>query len=182
MSGEAPNHVYYRACEGAWSCDFELEISDPAAFRACPMGWLDRQRVTSMVRWARLTGPFVFATTVDYASRGARGEVVHTARMAKFGATFLRSTEVLTLDANGRDFTLRGEQRFWPTGRWRSRSFAGHGRVDETATRATYDFEWFGTRMRQTTIRHDLGVDIYQESPWSRGTQRLRRVAVLPAQ
>lgn len=180
VQAELPSHVYYRACEGRWGCDFELEITDLAAFRACPMAWIDRRRVASLVGWRRWTGPFAFVTTVDYASRGAQGEVVHTTKISRWGVDFLASVEVIRLDANGRDFTLRGEQRLWPTGRWRARGLEGRGQVDAAATRASYDFGWFGTRMQQDTLRHALGVDIEQRSPWSRGTQRLRRIAALP--
>lgn len=174
---DAPNDVYYRACEGRWRCDFELVITDLAAYRACPIAWLDRRRIGSVIDWTRWTGPFQFITTVAFS---APHEVLHTTRLRKFGISFLHSVETITLDPNGRDFTLRGSQRYWPTGAWHARSFSGAGQVDETATRATYDFAWCGTRMQQSTLRHEHGVDIVQRSPWSHGTQRLRRVDALP--
>jgi len=172
-----PNHAYYRACEGRWRCDFDFAITDPAAFRAAPLAWIDRQRIVSVVNWARWAGPFQFITTVECKPQG---EVLHTTRLSKFGVSFLHSVETITLDPNGRDFTLRGSQRYWPTGLWHSRSITGHGQVDETATRATYEFSWFGTRMQQSTLRHEHGVDIVQHSPFSRGTQQLRRAGSLP--
>ena len=67
VPGAGPSHDYYRACEGRWECPFELVITDPAAFRACAMRWLDRLRIRSMLLGARWSGPFVFRTTVDYA-------------------------------------------------------------------------------------------------------------------
>lgn len=177
MLSDLPNHAYYRACEGRWRCDFDFAITDPAAFRAAPLAWIDRQRIESVVNWARWAGPFHFITTVECKPHG---EVLHTTRLRKFGISFLHSAETITLDPNGRDFTLRGSQRYWPTGLWHSRSITGHGQVDETATRATYEFTWFGTRMQQSTLRHEHGVDIVQHSPFSRGTQQLRRAGALP--
>lgn len=176
MPGAGPSHDYYRACEGRWECPFELVITDPAAFRASAMRWLDRLRIRSMRLGARLGGPFLFRTTVDYAGRGERGEVLHTTQICKWGAVFFDSREVLTLAANGRDFALRGELRQSPTSWWRSHTFEGSGQVDETGTRATYDFPWFGTHIRQTTVRLGDLVEVTQETPWSRGVQRLRRL------
>ena len=177
VSSDPPNYAYYRACEGRWRCDFDFGITDPAAFRAAPLAWIDRRRIASVIDWARWAGPFYLLTTVE--CKGP-GEVLHTTRLNKFGISFLHSVETITLDPNGRDFTLRGSQRYWPTGLWRSRGITGHGKVDETATRATYEFTWFGTQMQQSTLRHEHGVDLLQQSPWSRGTQRLRRVSALP--
>lgn len=175
VSRASPSHAYYRACEGRWQGPLDLVITDPAAFNACTMSWLDRMRVRSMLLGARWTGPFVFRTTVDYASRGERGEVLHTTQICKWGAVFFDSREILTLAENGRDFTLRGELRLSPTAWWRSRVVEGSGQVDETGTRATYDFPWFGTHIRQTTLRLGDLVEVTQETPWSRGVQRLRR-------
>jgi hypothetical protein len=176
---DLPNHAYYRSCHGSFRCELDLAITDWAAFRACRMGSMDRLRMGALVLWPKLIGRFVFETTVDYTTNGARGEVVHTTRVSKWGITFLRGVEILSLDENGRDFRLRAEHRFWPA-MWRVRKFDGHGQVDETGTRATYSFPWFGTTMRQTTLAEEGGATITQETEWSRGVQRLRPTKLTP--
>ncbi len=70
MPSDLPNHAYYRACEGRWRCDFDFAITDPAAFRAAPLAWIDRQRIESVVNWARWAGPFHFITTVECKPHG----------------------------------------------------------------------------------------------------------------
>ncbi len=144
------------------------------------MGWLDRLRVLSLVSVAPLLGPLTLETSVDYHRAGAGGLVLHTTRVSKLGMTFLRSVERLTLLDNGRDLTMAGEQHLWPA-LWHGRAFDGTGQVDETGTRATYDFPFFGTRMRQSAQIEGAGVRLLQETPWSRSSLPLERVEPPPS-
>lgn len=175
QSPELPNHAYYRPLHGRWRSPFQFEVTHWGAFWACPMGLMDRLRVLSMTAAPRLFGPLTIETEVDYATRGAQGEVIHKTRITKWGATFLRSDETFSLHKNGRDLAVRGEQRLWPTP-WRVQEFVGgHASIDESGTRATYVLPLLGTQMRQTTQVEQDGVRITQETEWSRGVQMLRR-------
>jgi hypothetical protein len=177
MSAERPNRTYYRSVEGAWCGPLDLVITDWAAFRACPMSLLDRVRLLSMALSSRLVGPARLETTVDASGGAARDEVVHTTRVSKWGLTFMRTTEWLALAPNGRDLTMRIELRLAPTP-WRVRVIPpSPARVDETASRASYRFPWFGTEMRQEAERSADGgtVTLTQETAFSRGVQVLRR-------
>jgi hypothetical protein len=174
---DAPNHAYYRACEGRWRAPLALAITDWHAFRTSGLSLADRWRILSMVIAARVVGPFSLETSVDATTGAARHEVVHTTRIAKWGLTLMRSTEWLTLDPNGRDVAMRGEFRLVPT-LWRPRPMpAVPARVDETASRASYRFAWLGTEMRQEAERSPDGttVTLIQLTPFSRGVQVLRR-------
>ncbi len=176
-SSVAPSRVYYRACEGHWSAPLELVITDWPAFRASGVSLVDRLRLLSMVLTARLFGPCRLETSVDATSGAARGEIVHTTRVTKWGVTLMRSTEWLALAANGRDVTMRAELRLIPA-LWKARPMpAAPASVDEDATRASYRFAWLGTEMRQEAELSDDGttVTLTQVTPFSRGVQVLRR-------
>ena len=173
---EAASHAYYRPLHGAWRCAYDFAITDHTALRSSAMGWLDRQRVLSMVWTPRLLGPLTLDTTVDYFTHGASGVVLHTTRASKWGIPLFSSAETITLHENGTDFTLQGGQRMFPSF-WRVRDFGdGRGTVDASGTRASYTFAWLGTEMRQTTIASGDTVTITQETAWSRGVQVLKRV------
>ena len=173
MLTDPPHRAYYRSVEGAWSGTLDLAITDWGAFRTCPMSLLDRVRMASMALSSRLIGPSRLDTSVD----ASGDEVVHTTRVSKWGMTFMRSTEWLALGPNGHDLTMRIDLRLAPTP-WRVRAIPpSPARVDETASRASYRFPWFGTEMRQEAERSADGntVTLVQETPFSRGVQVLRR-------
>lgn len=172
MSAAPPNRSYYRAVEGAWSGPLDLAITDWPAFRRTAMPLGERLRLLAMLASARLFGACRLDTTVD-----ASGEaVVHTTRVSKWGLTLMRSTEWLTLDANGRDLSMRIAMRYWPT-LWRERITVAPATVDAAGRRADYRIPWCGTEMRQRGERDaaGTGVVLTQETPFSRGVQVLRR-------
>lgn len=172
MSVEAPNRAYYRAVEGAWSAPLDLAITDWRAFRRTAMPLGDRLRVLAMVASARLFGAPRLDTTVD-----ASGEaVVHTTRVSKWGMTLMRSTEELTLDANGRDLSMRIAMRYWPT-LWREQISLAPAVVDAAGREADYRIPWCGTEMRQRGQYDAAGpvVTLTQETAFLRGVQVLRR-------
>ena len=170
-----PNRAYYQSTHGRWRSALELRITDWRAFRACPMTLLDRFRVLSMLATAAVLGPLVIETEVDYHGHVEDGEVLHRTRVGKWGMTLMRSEERFVLDDDGHAFEMRGELRMAPT--FLARGFGdATGRIDETGTRGRYEFDWLGTRMRQTTRLDARGAEITQETDWSRGVQMLRRI------
>jgi len=153
---DRPNLAYYQACQGAW----QSRLSYWLLFLPWP-------------RWLGLT----METTVD---AGATDEVLHTTTIRWFTIPFCRTSEVIALDDNGRDFTIEGHMT-WPV-RWR-RVMVGMGQIDESGTRSTYSFRrsfLFGfAKVRQTgEVDGDL-VTIHQRTWLLRGVQQLRR---LPSQ
>lgn len=136
------------------------------------MSVLDRIRVVLLVTWPKVIGRFWIDTEVVHSPVG---EVRHTTRIHKWGITLFDSRELFRLDPKGRELAVSGEQRIWPT-RWRTRGFGdSHGQIDETATRASYEFEWFGTRLRQTGEIVGEGVVLTMDTGWARGVQHLQR-------
>ena len=177
MTPDPPNRAYYRAVEGRWSAPLDLAITDWPAFRASRTGLADRLRVLSLLVATRLAGPCRLETSVDASSGAARNEVVHTTRVTKWGLTFMRSIERITLAADGREATMRIEMRLAPT-LWRTRiEPATPAVIDPAGRRASYRFTWFGTEMRQEAERSDDGttVTLTQVTDFSRGVQVLRR-------
>ena len=70
---------------------------------------------------------------------------------------------------------LMGEQVVFPL-LWRARGFGdSRCRIDESGTRGTYSFPWFGGRLDQTTQVVEGGADITMDTGWGGGVQRLRR-------
>lgn len=148
-----------------------MTITDSAALRASGMRAADRASLRMMTAWPRWLGRFWLETTVTY---DASGEVIHTTVVRFLGLPLLRSTEHITLDADGRAFTMRGEQRMWPA-IWARRTMSGHGTIDASARRAEYTLEFLGAAMRQSTVREDDLVTVTQQGPGFSGVQHLRR-------
>ncbi|RLB49848.1 MAG: hypothetical protein DRJ42_20145 [Deltaproteobacteria bacterium] len=173
-----PNDDYYRACEGAWRCPLDFSITDRAAFWRCRMGWLNRLRVLSLVLWPSWLGRFYLDTSVVCPSGPESVQVdlvVHTTRVSWLGLGVLTSRELIELDPDGRSFVLRGTRTMWPTF-WKREPFVGPGVVDESGTRASYDFTWFGTDLKQSTVADGDLVVVTQETEWSHGVQKLVRI------
>lgn len=175
MADEVPNRAYYRAVEGVWACRLDLSITDWRAFRAAPMGLAERLRMLAMLASMRLAGACRLDTSVD----ASRNPVVHTTRVSKWGMTMMRSTEWLSLDANGRDGTMRIAMRYWPNLRREQITEAAPFTVDADGRRADYRIPWFGTEMRQRGECNAAGdtVTLVQETAFSRSVQVLRRQA-----
>jgi hypothetical protein len=128
-----------------------------------------------MVFMPKLLGPLVIETSVDYETNGARGEVVHTTRISKWGMTMYDAVETFTLSPNGKDIAIAREQRAWPSLRRTREVGESRGEVEPSGTKASYVFPFFGTVMRQTGSIEERGVRIVQETDWSRGEQLLER-------
>lgn len=169
-----PVQAYYAPLHGAWTCPFEF-VLDEDALRAAPMHAFDKLRLRMTVWTAKLFGPLRMDTTLDYRTSGDQGVMLHTTRVSKWGFPLMLSRESITMDADGRRFVMRGGLRMIPS-YWNIRDFGeGQGVVDETATRATYTFDWLGVTMRQETVSTIDTVTITQTTSFSRGVQRLSR-------
>ena len=172
-----PVQLYYAPLHGRWQCPFEFEITDFTALRAAKMRAFDKLRLWSTVWMSRLLGGLTMRTMLDYQTSGSAGVILHTTRVSKWGITLLASEESFTVDADGRSFVMRGGQRMIPT-YWHVQPFGeGRGTVDASATRVTYRFQWLGVEMLQETVSTENTVTMTQTTPFSRGVQRLVRVA-----
>ena len=171
VTTSSPNHTYYAACHGAWRAALVVNITDKAALRVSGMGWSTRASLRLMAAWPAWLGRFYLDTTVAYDDAG---EVVHTTVVRWLGIGLLRSVETIVLDADGRQFTMHGEQRQFPA-LWARATMSGSGSVDETGTRATYTMDWLGAPMKQTTVREPDTVTVTQEGAGYGGVQVLKR-------
>lgn len=176
---DLPNHTYYRACHGSWRCTVDFALTDPRAFASASIGAMNRMRVWSLLWLVRLFGPMALHTSVDYESRAARNEVIHTTRAIKWGLPLLDSVEIISLADDGRRFTLHAEERSWPF-TFLVHRYDGEGEIDASATRATYRLPWMGAELVQTTLREGDLVTATQATNWSRAVLPLRRVLSHP--
>ncbi len=169
--GLPPSHRYYRAMQARWRGRLTLAITDRAALARAAMGTFDRLAW----RLTALAGRPWFETSVDYESGAARNEVVHTTRVRSLGVTLVRGVEILTLDPDGRRFTLRGEHRFlWaPFG---VRRVEGVGEVREAADGASYSFSYLGAAITQTTCIDGAALVVTRTSAFGRSEVRLERL------
>jgi hypothetical protein len=158
---DGPARRYYRSLEGRWSGRFHFTVTNASVGG-------EAATLRRMAAISRLIGPATMATTLGAEGAGFR----HTTRVTKWGATLYETSEVLELNADGRTFAMRGEQRatLGP-----SELYEATGEVDETATRATYRIPWAGVELIQRTAIVAAGLELSQETPWSRGHVRLRR-------
>jgi len=171
MSAEAPSHRYYRTKQGRWTSRVAFEVTDWPAFWACRMSLLDRARILYFAWAPKIIGDFVMDTSIDYSPAGL---VHHTTRVSRFGMTYFRSEEELTLESDGARVTLTGGQRMFPT-LWIARGFGAAGAVvSDDAKGARYELDWIGGRLVQTTRDEPDGLKLTQETPWSRATMKLR--------
>ena len=139
------------------------------------MRGFDKLRLRMMVWLAKWTGALTMHTSLDFASHGVSGVMLHRTWITKWGMPLMLSRESITMDANGRDFLMRGGLRLIPS-YWNHRSFGeGRGSVDVTSTRASYDFDWLGIPMHQESLSTLDAVTLTQTTAFSRGVQRLQR-------
>lgn len=172
MPGDMPTQMYFLPKQGRWRGVLRFRVTNWRQFWATPMRWLERLGVLSMALLPKALGATWIETTVD----SARAEVVHTTQISKWGMVFFRSTERFALHNNGRDFTVRGEQRLWPT--WSAEEYRdSHGQVDEAGACASYVFSVLGGVLRQRTEPAGEDLRAYQTTDWSHSEFLLRRVS-----
>ncbi len=155
---QGPARRYYASLVGHWSGRLDLAITNAEAARAAPF----------IVRAAVRVGSFTMATTLHPSGH----DYVHTTRVSRLGITLMRSREVIAIDEDGRAIRMSGEQtRFMGP----NEPYESTGEIDDSATRATYRIPWAGAPMTQRTRIVREGLELEQETVWSRGTVLLRR-------
>jgi hypothetical protein len=115
--------------------------------------------VRLMAIWPRFLGRFELCTTVAY---DPSGEVVHTTVVRWLGIPLQRSVETIALDADGRRFSVRG-------------GMTGTGTMDEAGSCATYELNWLGVPVQQSTRRERDVIEVQQQGPGFRAVQTLVR-------
>lgn len=159
--------------EGHWRGKVRFEITDPKRLRASTLRRTDRWSVWAMALVSRRLSTLVLSTSVDYASRGHRNEVLHTTRTSNLGVTLYRSRETIVLGDDGRSFRMTGTQAFFPR-LWRTTEWAAHGTVAADHTGAVYHIPFFGETIEQQTRVTPEGLEVVQTTPFSRARILLR--------
>ncbi|MFO0826168.1 MAG: hypothetical protein U0792_24135 [Gemmataceae bacterium] len=169
MHTDSPHHRYYRAMEGHWRGNVRFEITDPKRLRASALRLSDRWSVWTMALLSRRLSTLVLSTSVDYASRGHKNEVLHTTRTSNLGVTLYRSRETIRLEDDGRSFRMTGAQAFFPL-LWKTTEWAAHGAVAADHRGAVYHIPFFGETIVQHTRTTPQGLEVIQTTPFSRAT------------
>jgi len=163
-ANDGPVHRYYRALEGQWSGTLTLTITDPVALRGYPLS------TRAMMTFSRLLGPVLMQTTLAASGAAYR----HTTRVSRAGIPLFVTSEIISPGDDGRSLRMSGEQR---TSIGAVERYDADGEVDDSATRATYRIPWLGAPLVQRTRIVDEGLELTQETPWSRAEVLLRRAA-----
>jgi hypothetical protein len=156
---------YYRSLEGSWLGALRFEVTDVDQLRKRPLH-------KRMMALASRLGSAWMATTL--AAEGP-SEFLHTTRIFKWKVALFESTELIVVNADGRTFRLSGEQRPRLS---RSEPYVADGEVDDSAKRATYRIPWAGEALLQQTHVVEAGLELVQETAWSRASVLLERVAL----
>jgi hypothetical protein len=165
------NLTYYRAMCDRWRCRVALRITDWRALRCAGIHWVDRMRIASMA-WLAVIGA-IMETSVEERSED---EFLHRTRVSWLGVTLYRAEEILRLNSDGRRATIEISARLWPL-LWVARDLGvGTVEIDEEAGGASYVLPWFGAELRQQTRVVGRELDVVQETDFSRGEFRLRRL------
>lgn len=163
----APHTIYYNACVGAWSGPTELRIGPLSALRRA-VGLSD---ALSMWLLARLARRLSLHTSVRFTEDG---RVLHTTALRWGRVTLMRSSEHITLGADGVSITLEGRTAL-PLIPWRRAPVTGTGAVAEDAGTTEYALTFLGGPMRQVATRDGDAVTLEQTMPGYHATHRLRR-------
>lgn len=172
VSDNLPTRVYFLPKQGRWRGVLRFRVTSWRRFWAAPMRGLERLGVLAMALLPQALGATRVETTVDYSP----AEVIHTTQLSKWGMVYFRSVERFIFHDNGRDFTVRGEQRQWPT--WIAEEYRdSHGQVDETGARASYVFSMLGGVLHQRSEPVGAELQFYQTTDWSSSEFLLRQVS-----
>ena len=167
-----PNRLYYQLCVGHWQAPFAFRLTSLRALWASPLQLHHKLGMLGMAMMLRLGLRPVLRTSVTLLGET---EAVHTTDVYVLGLRSFGSTETITLDANGRDGALRGEQRVAPLW-WLAVPCTGTVQISEAADAAHYKLQWLGDALEQRTLRSADTVDLEQHTSWFHGRQRLQRV------
>lgn len=162
---------YYRALVGAWSGRFTLAITDARALRQGSAPWLAKLGLSPLALVPGL-GAATMATTLGPEGAAEARSFRHTTRVSRWGVTLFETDELIVLGGDGRSLRMTGSQRMGPGGAER---YESEGEIDEAATRATYRIPWAGESLVQRTHIVPEGLELSQETRWSRAFVLLRR-------
>jgi hypothetical protein len=153
-----PAHRYYGSLVGSWRGPFVLSVTNAEAARAVPFP----------LRMAAWVGSFTMSTTLS----GSGNTYEHTTRVHRLGMTLMRTRESIDIAEDGKSFVMSGEQdpSIGP-----KVPYEGTGEIDDGATGATYRITWAQMPLTQTTRIVPEGLELLQETAWSRGFVLLRR-------
>lgn len=166
-----PAERYYAGLVGSWRGLFHLEITDAAAMRRSSAPLLVRWGLLLVAFFPRL-GLFWMETLLERDDTES-GVYVHTTRVSRFGFTSYSTSERLTLAADGRSLTMVGETAA-PFGR--PERYDATATIADDASGATYAIPWLGEELTQRTRVVPEGLELTQETRWSRATVLLHRV------
>lgn len=157
---------YYTSLVGRWEGSFRLQVTDRLALRRRP----------TLTRWtgflASVSGPMRMRTTLE-AQRGEGATTFfHTTEVSSWGVTSFTTEETITLDDDGVGLAMTGVQRVRLAG---TTPYESRGSVDESGTRATYHLTWLGGPLVQRTRIVPEGLELTQDTDWSRGEVLLVR-------
>lgn len=169
----APNLRYFEACVGAWRSSLDLRITNLAALWRSKMAYLDRVALCALALWPKWFGRPCLHTTV---SMQTEQRVLHTTAVRFLGVLCFRSKEMIHLAPDGRAFKVVGAQLDKPL--WGTlEPVIGKGEVNSDATAASYQIQFLGVPLMQTTTRDSDLVTLIQHGPGWEGIQRLRRIS-----
>jgi hypothetical protein len=169
----APNLRYFEACAGTWRSPLDLRVTNLAALWGSEMAYVDRVALCALALWPNWLGRPCLHTSV---SMQTEQRVLHTTVVRFFGVLCLRSEEMIYLAPDGHAFTVVGAQLdkpFWGT----LEPVIGKGEVNSDATAASYQIQFLGVLLMQTTTRDSDLVTLNQHGPGWEGIQRLRRIS-----
>ncbi len=166
---EEPAIEYYRACIGTWSAPLEIIVDDRKALRRS-MGAFDAAGLRMLATWPTTFGRIQIRTSV--AEMGDRA-FEHTTRFMLGELELVSTTETIKVREDGQSFVLVGVGRTLMNRK--GNAISGTGSVDETATQASYDIDWMGSPLVQTTVRDGDRVTLNWIGAGYHGTQRLER-------
>lgn len=178
MSPDDPHHRYFRAKEGRWRGKIRFELTDRRGLRASSLSPAQKWSLRSLSLASRLSA-LVLTTTVDYASRGHRNEVLHTTRVSNLWVPVYRSAETISLEDDGRSFRVHGREAFFPF--LRRADWVAGGAVATDHDGAAYRIPCFGLTMEQETRMTAAGLEVTQRTAFSRAVILLKWQRALPA-
>lgn len=156
---------YYGSLQGNWLGKLRFEVTDPDELRTRP---LDKRTLGFASRF----GSVWIATSLR---EEGPSEFLHTTRIFKWKLTLLATTERIHVATDERTLHMTGEQR---PRFGRAQPYEAVGHVDEAAERATYRIPWAGEELVQRTHVVRDGLELVQETAWSRASVLLRRVSL----
>lgn len=179
-STDRANHNYYfETGVGYWVGTFNFELTDWRAFRADPIGFVNRLLVVMMVVATTLFGrAHITSVLRGYPEEEPAGVVTNDVRITKFGVTLYLLRERYVLHPDGRGVTVDSRERFGPVPFLFSREKAHPAEVVEGGERAIYYMPLLGTDWvgRYQVSEDGRRIESELTCPWATATEVIDRV------